>query len=72
VLYIGFVLTNKLNYEDWVKVGLTNYVLKLVIAVALTPLIYLFHSIVEHYLGKEAHEQMRHSAEESLEHTVAD
>lgn len=70
VLYIGFVITGRLTYEQLITIGFTNYVLKLLIAVALTPLVYLFHFIVKRYLGADAYEQIKHSAEESLHHPV--
>jgi uncharacterized integral membrane protein (TIGR00697 family) len=43
VLYIGFVLPGNMSFNDFLTIAPTNYVLKLVIAIALTPLIYLGH-----------------------------
>jgi hypothetical protein len=43
VLYIGFVLPGTMSFNDFLTIAPTNYVLKLVIAIALTPLIYLGH-----------------------------
>lgn len=53
VLYIGFVVPGIFTMSQFWSTGFTNYTLKLMIAVALTPLIYLFHWIVEKYLGDE-------------------
>ncbi|HEU4716363.1 MAG TPA: queuosine precursor transporter, partial [Bacteroidia bacterium] len=67
VLYIGFKLPGKLpaDHGFW-EIGLTNYVIKLLIAVALTPGIYLFHWFIVRYLGKEAaHVQEEQVVEES-------
>lgn len=71
VLYIGFVLPGKFTMSQFWSTGATNYIFKLMIALALTPLIYLFHYIVKLYLGAEvSHNQVRHSAQESLHHKV--
>lgn len=51
VLFIAFygVFSNK----QIIAIGITNYIYKFVIAIALTPLIYLGHSLINNYLGKE-------------------
>jgi uncharacterized integral membrane protein (TIGR00697 family) len=51
VLYIGFVLPGALGWKEFFKIAPTNYFLKLLIALALTPLIYLLHYVVGRYLG---------------------
>lgn len=71
VLFIAFVLSGKLSLSAFWVIGLTNYVIKLLIAIGLTPLIYLFHYIIDKYLGDEAaHEMIKKSATESLHHKV--
>ena len=50
VLYIGFVLPGSLKMSDFFTIAPTNYVLKIVIAISLTPLIYLGHYLVKQYL----------------------
>jgi len=52
VLYIGFVLPGNLKMKDFLEIAPTNYVLKLVIAISLTPLIYLGHYMVKKYLNQ--------------------
>ncbi len=52
VLYIGFVLPGSLSFTEYMKIAPTNYVLKIVIAFALTPLIYLGHYLVKKYLNE--------------------
>ena len=54
VMYIGFVLPGALPLEAFWGIAMTNYILKLIIAVALTPLIYVGHWSVRRYLGVEA------------------
>ena len=53
VLYIGFVLPGSLTFAEYMKIAPTNYVLKIVIALALTPVIYLGHYLVKKYLNKK-------------------
>jgi uncharacterized integral membrane protein (TIGR00697 family) len=50
VLFIAFygVFTN----SQIVAIGITNYIYKFTIAIALTPIIYLGHSLIDRYLGK--------------------
>jgi uncharacterized integral membrane protein (TIGR00697 family) len=65
VLGIGFLLPGKISFADFINVGFTNYTGKLIIAVALTPLIYLGHFLIERYLGpKESHRIIEKTAEE--------
>ena len=45
---------------------------KLILAIILTPAIYAGHAGVKKYLGKEANEIIKHTAEESLLHKVED
>ncbi|HNM99838.1 MAG TPA: queuosine precursor transporter [Turneriella sp.] len=55
VLYIAFVIPGKWTMADFLKVASSNYLYKLGIAVAVTPVIYLVHAIIDNYLGKEEH-----------------
>jgi hypothetical protein len=50
VLYIGFVLPGSLSFGDFMTIAPTNYVLKIFIAILLTPLIYLGHYLIRRYL----------------------
>lgn len=50
VLYIGFVLPGTLSFNDFMTIAPTNYVLKIVIAILLTPLIYLGHFIIRRFV----------------------
>ena len=51
VLYIGFVLPGSLSFVDFMSIAPTNYVLKIMIAILLTPLIYLGHYLFRRYLN---------------------
>jgi uncharacterized integral membrane protein (TIGR00697 family) len=68
---IAFWLPGKMTSEDYLNAASTSYVLKLLIAVALTPLIYVGHNLIEKYLGDElTHNIVKHVAEEALHHKV--
>jgi uncharacterized integral membrane protein (TIGR00697 family) len=51
VLYIAFagIFPN----DQIIAIGITNYIYKFTIAIALTPVIYIGHSMIDKYLGKE-------------------
>jgi queuosine precursor transporter len=71
VLGIAFWLPGKMTTAVFFNAALTGYTFKLIIAVVLTPLIYVGHNAIEKYLGDdEAHKIVKHSAEESLHHKV--
>lgn len=64
---IAFYLPGKISFDDFINMAFTGYSCKLIIAVLLTPLIYVGHGIINRYLGKdEAKIIIQHSAEESL------
>jgi uncharacterized integral membrane protein (TIGR00697 family) len=54
VLYIGFVLPGAMSLSTYFEVAPTNYLLKMLIAVILTPIIYLGHFLVRRYLNQQA------------------
>ncbi len=56
VIYIGFILPGTLPVSAFWEIAPTNYFLKLIIAILLTPMIYLGHYAVRRYLG-EAHSE---------------
>jgi uncharacterized integral membrane protein (TIGR00697 family) len=62
VLFIAFygVFTN----SQIVAIGITNYIYKFLIAIALTPIIYLGHNIIDGYLGKDEAEKISAEATE--------
>ena len=60
VLFVAF--GGVLAVEQIVEVGLTNYIYKFLIAVAITPLLYVIHNLIDNYLGKELAERMMEEA----------
>ena len=51
VLYIAFA--GIFSNQQIIAIGITNYIYKFLIAILLTPIIYIGHSIIDRYLGKE-------------------
>lgn len=60
VLFIAFGGT--LAVGEIVNIATTNYVYKFLIALAITPLLYVGHTIVDRYLGKDVAEEMMRNA----------
>lgn len=55
VQYIGFVLPpeSKIGFPDFLKLATASYAYKLLIAIGITPLIYLTHNMINHYLKEK-------------------
>jgi uncharacterized integral membrane protein (TIGR00697 family) len=57
---------DRMQFSDFITIGLTGYSFKLIIAVGLTPLIYVAHHLINRYLGPtSAHRAIENSATES-------
>ena len=54
VLYIGFVIPGKLTVAEFFRIVPVNYSLKLLIAIALTPVIYLGHWLMRKWLSQSS------------------
>lgn len=63
VLGIAFYLPGKMDFKTFINAALTGYTFKLVIAIVLTPLIYIGHSAIEKYIG---HTEAEHLIENSV------
>ncbi len=73
VQYIGFVVPGKWALNEFFVNASWGYLFKLLLAFALIPLIYLFHYLIDKYMGdKQSHDMIKHSAEEALHHQVND
>lgn len=64
VLGIAFYIFGNWSISQIIAVGLINYVYKFTVALALTPLLYLAHGLIDRYLGKELAEKMTEEATE--------
>jgi uncharacterized integral membrane protein (TIGR00697 family) len=63
VLYIAFVLgPQQWPLELFLAVGTVNYLYKFVVAIALTPVIYLGRFLIDRYLGPELSRKMKDQA----------
>ncbi len=61
VLFIAF--WGPLTFQTIVAITLFNYVYKFIVAILITPLIYVAHWIMDRYLGHETADQLIHEAE---------
>ncbi len=50
---LGFPFYSLVNIPSLVSISTTNFVYKLLIAILLTPVIYISHTLIERYLGDE-------------------
>lgn len=55
VLFIAFYVFGNWSINQIVEVALNNYIYKFVVAIALTPVIYLAHKLIDRYLGLNNH-----------------
>ncbi|MEC5145393.1 queuosine precursor transporter [Chitinophaga sp. 212800010-3] len=62
VLYIAFKLGNNWSWQRVLAICMVNYSYKFIIAIALTPLIYLLEHRIEKYLGHETARKMKAAA----------
>ncbi len=71
VLFIAFYVGSRVNAHEgdfiWpfslvISICIVNYCYKFIVAILLTPVIYLIHYCIERYLGKELATEMKNSA----------
>lgn len=60
VLFIAF--SGKFTWQQILAIGMMNYIYKFVMAIVLTPLIYLVEARIEKYFGHELTRKMKHAA----------
>lgn len=64
VIFIAFYLNPQYHWS-WkmvAAIGLVNYTYKFIVAVGMTPILYLFHIIIDRFLGKELSLNLRREA----------
>lgn len=64
VLGIAFYLFGNWSMEQIFSVGIINYIYKFVVAIALTPVLYVAHYFIDRYLGQEIADKMAEEAGE--------
>jgi hypothetical protein len=62
VLGIAFYVFGNWSLSQVLAVGLINYTYKFTVAIALTPLLYVAHGIIDRHLGRKLSEQMMEEA----------
>ena len=60
VIFIAFYLNPQYNWswEMVAAIGLVNYTYKFVVAILMTPILYVVHSVIDGYLGKDLSQRM--------------
>lgn len=62
VLFIAFKIGNSWSFQRVLAIGLVNYSYKALMALLLTPLIYLIENRIENYLGKDKTAELKAAA----------
>lgn len=62
VLFIAFKIGNDWSWQLVLAICLLNYTYKFVMAILLTPAIYLMHFSIDNYVGKEVASEMKRNA----------
>lgn len=62
VLGIAFYVFGNWSIAMVLSVGLVNYVYKCIVAILLTPVLYLAHTLIDRYLGKEVGQKISDTA----------
>jgi hypothetical protein len=65
VLTVAFI--GQLSVQEIIAISLFNYIYKFLVAVGITPIIYLAHWLMDDYLGHETAAEMREQAEKGEE-----
>ncbi|MCG8310957.1 MAG: queuosine precursor transporter [Cytophagales bacterium] len=66
VLGIAFYVFGNWSILQIISVGTINYIYKFIVAILLTPLLYVAHYFIDNYLGKETADKMAEEAGEDL------
>jgi len=67
VLFIAFYIGGSWSWQQVLATGTVNYIYKFLVAILLTPVIYLVHARIEKYLGGALAAQMKKAAMNSEE-----
>lgn len=71
VQFIAFVVPGVWTMSEFLHNASFGYVFKLLVAVAVIPVIYLVHFLIDKYLGDEvSHDMIKHTAEQNLHHKI--
>jgi hypothetical protein len=67
ILMIAFYFLGNWSLMQVLKVGMVQYSYKVLLAIMLTPVIYLVHAVIDAYLGKESSEKLIEEAHRNWE-----
>jgi uncharacterized integral membrane protein (TIGR00697 family) len=68
IIAIAFWLPGKVKTREFLTIAASNYTYKFLIAIAMTPFIYMGHSLIDRFLGREeSHRLIEESAKASEE-----
>jgi uncharacterized integral membrane protein (TIGR00697 family) len=62
VLFIAFYIGAGWDIRLVLAIGVVNYIYKFCVAIALTPMLYFVHRVIDGYLGKELAREMTEAA----------
>ncbi len=62
VLFIAFYIGAGWDIRLVLAIGCVNYIYKFIVAIIITPLLYLIHNLIEKYLGAEVADRMKKEA----------
>lgn len=65
VLFIAFYVGARWDIRLVLAIGIVNYAYKFIIAVLMTPVIYLIHALIENYLGEPVATELKQRAMKS-------
>ncbi|HWO41756.1 MAG TPA: queuosine precursor transporter, partial [Candidatus Eisenbacteria bacterium] len=71
IIAVAFWLPGKVKTAEFLTVAASNYSYKFLIAVAMTPFIYMAHSIIDRFLGGEEAHRLIEQAARASEKTMA-
>ncbi len=66
VLFVAFYVFGPWTMNQVLTVGFNNYTYKFIIAILMTPVLYLAHFLIDRYLGKEHAVQLANDAAEGI------
>lgn len=62
VLFIAFYVSGRMEFDKIIAIMIINYAYKALVAVVLTPFLYVIHGVIDRYLGKERAEALIEAA----------
>jgi uncharacterized integral membrane protein (TIGR00697 family) len=72
ILFIAFYFLGNWSLAQVFRVGSVQYLYKVLLAIALTPVIYLVHTVIDSYLGKETSEIIIEDADKNWDKKSSD